>query len=80
LDAVSKQPVPWKTITTLLFWLWMLPPLGLWLLWRDQTLGRSTKIRLLSYAFLIPVLLYFAFMLYQFDQAEKAIRAAGGVF
>ena len=72
--------VPWKRISKLLFWLWGFPPAGLWMLWRDQTLNRSMKWRVLIYAVVIPALLSIAFMLYEFDAAEKAIQAGGGGF
>ena len=50
------------------------------MLWRDQTLSRSMKFRVITYAVLIPVLLSIAFMLYEFDSAQKAIQAGGGGF
>ena len=48
------------------------------MLWRDRTLRRSMKFRVITYAVLIPVLLSIAFMLYEFDATEKAIQAGGG--
>ena len=50
------------------------------MLWRDQTLSRAIKARILIYALLIPVLMGIAFTIFEFDATEKAIRAAGGGF
>ena len=50
------------------------------MLWRDPTLSRAVKIRILIYAILIPVLLSIVFTVWEIDRAEKAIRAAGGGF
>ncbi len=63
-----------------MFWLWGFPPVGLWMLWKDKTLSRPIKIRILVYAVVIPLLLSVLWMLYEFEAAEKAIRAAGGGF
>jgi hypothetical protein len=78
LDAVSKPPIPWKKISKITFWLWGFPPAGLYMLWKDTTLDRSMKVRILIYAILIPVLLSVLWIVYEFEAAEKAITAAGG--
>ena len=48
------------------------------MLWRDQILSRSMKLRLITYAVAIPVVLSIAFFFYEFNAAESAIKAAGG--
>ena len=80
MDDPSKPPIPWKRISKLMCWLWGFPPVGLWMLWRDTAPSRTMKIRLVTYAVVIPVLLSIAFMLYEFGAAEKAIQAGGGGF
>jgi hypothetical protein len=70
--------VPWKRISKVMAWLLGFPPVGLWMLWRDQILSRSIKIRIVVYAVLIVILLSILFTLYEFGAAEKAIRAGGG--
>jgi len=77
-DVQSSQPIPWKKIFSIVFWLWGFPPVGLWMLWRDESMSRSTKGRVLIYSFAIPVCLAVLFMLREYDAAEKAIQAAGG--
>lgn len=48
------------------------------MLWRDTTLTRSMKFRIVAYAVLILVVLSVSFTIYEFGAAEKAIKAAGG--
>jgi hypothetical protein len=62
------------------FWLWGFPPVGIWMLYRDTTMSRFLKIRIMVYAIAIPVLLSIVWMIFEFDQAEKIIRASGGGF
>ena len=79
MDAPSnKAPIPWGRISKITFWLWGFPPVGLWMLWRDTTLTRSMKFRIVAYAVLILVVLSVSFTIYEFGAAEKAIKAAGG--
>jgi hypothetical protein len=74
------QSTPWKRVTYLELWLCFFPPVGLILLWRDDTLTRGAKIRMLVYTYLIPFLIYFAISLYLIDSTQKAIQAGGGGF
>jgi hypothetical protein len=75
----TLPPKPkWRRVMWLEFWLCFLPPVGLWMLWRDRTFDRSAKLRIITYTLLVPVVLYLAASLYLFDATEKAIRAAGG--
>ena len=76
--SVLSPKIPWKRISVITFWLWGFPPVGLWMLWKDTTLDRAMKFRIVTYSILIPVLLGIAFMLYEYDSAQKAIQAAGG--
>jgi hypothetical protein len=48
------------------------------MLWRDKTMSRSMKFRVLFYALVIPVILSIVFMLYEFSAVDKAILAGGG--
>jgi hypothetical protein len=53
-----------KRIFWIEFWLWIFPPWGIWLLYKDKQLTRSAKIRLLIYSFLIPIAVVFALSIY----------------
>jgi hypothetical protein len=50
---------PWKRIARLTMWLWILPPVGIWKLWKDTSLSASDKWRIFIYLFIMPILLYF---------------------
>jgi hypothetical protein len=78
LGAPSKEPIPWKRISKVVCWLWGFPPVGIWMLWRDPVLSRSVKIRIVAYTLLSLFVFSISFSIYEFDVAEKAIRAAGG--
>ena len=78
-DDPSKSPAPtWGRVVWLEFLICILPPLGLWLLWKDPAFSRKAKIRMVTYTLLLPLLLYIAATLYLFDATERAITAAGG--
>jgi hypothetical protein len=79
LEEPSKK-LTWKRVIWLEFWMCFLPPVGLWMLWRDQTLNRSAKLRMVTYTFLVPLALYLAASIYLFNATEHAIKAAGGEF
>jgi hypothetical protein len=48
------------------------------MLWRDKTLNRSAKARLLVYTFLVPLIVYLAITIYLFHATDVAIQAGGG--
>ena len=77
--AVPK-PIPWRRVAWLEFWMCFIPPVGLWMLWRDTSLTRSAKLRLLTYTFLVPIVIYLAASIYLFHATEVAIQAGGGGF
>ena len=79
-DSGPGTGVKWRRIAWLEFWLCLLPPVGLWMLWRDTTLSRSAKGRMVLYTILVPTLVYLALSLYLFHLTERAIQAGGGVF
>ena len=60
----EEKESPMKRVFWIEFWLWVFPPWGLWLLYKDTTFTRSAKIRLLMYSFLIPLMVVFALSLY----------------
>lgn len=49
---------PWKRIARLTLLLYLVTPVGLWMLWQDKTLNGAAKWRLLFYLFLLPALIY----------------------
>jgi len=53
---------------------WMLPPWGLWMLYRDTKLSVTAKFRVLLYALVIPVL---ALLAYTFWGTNKALSGLG---
>ena len=57
----------------LVVWLWLLPPLGIYFLYRESELTKYAKWRVFLYAFLVPVLGYFAFGLWKTNQALQAL-------
>jgi hypothetical protein len=48
------------------------------MLWRDKTLSRSIKFRIVAYGIFGLIVLSVGFTIFEFGAAEKAIRAAGG--
>ena len=72
------SPVNWRRIAWLEFWLCFFPPLGIWMLWRDKTLSRSAKGRMVVYTFLVPTLVYLVIVAFLFHATDVAIQAAGG--
>jgi hypothetical protein len=70
----------WRRIAWLQLWLIFLPPLGLWMVWKEPSLSRTAKGRLIFYTYLIPFLVYVALTVYVFNSAERAIQAAGGSY
>ena len=57
--AVAPEK-PWKRITKLALWLYLMTPVGLWKLYKDPDLSSSAKWRILIYLFLLPTLAYAA--------------------
>jgi len=60
--ANSSQPV-WKKIIRIVLAFWVLPPWGLWLLYRDREMTTPLKWRILIYTLLIPILALLAYTL-----------------
>jgi hypothetical protein len=75
LDAPSKQPgtPAWRRILWLELWLCLVPPVGLWMLWRDPSFGSKTKVRIVFYTVLIPMLVYIAILVQAFNAAQRAV-------
>lgn len=68
----------WRCVFSIVFWLFLFPPWGLYLLWKEPTLDRATKWRVAIYSLFVLVAVPFALMLYTFHVGEKMIQAAGG--
>ena len=68
----------WRRIGSIVFWLFLFPPWGLYLLWRDAELSRATKWRVVIYSFLLLVLIPVTMMLFTLSAGQKMIDAAGG--
>jgi RsiW-degrading membrane proteinase PrsW (M82 family) len=68
----------WKRIGKIIFWLFTFPPVGLWMLWKDRTLPRSVKQRILIYGFFGMIALSLLWICVEFHSVEKALNSAGG--
>jgi hypothetical protein len=70
----EKSEIPsWKHIGALALWLCFATPIGLWKLWHDKVLSRSTKWRIIVYLFFLPVLLYFTVNAWMANRAIQQI-------
>jgi RsiW-degrading membrane proteinase PrsW (M82 family) len=58
----TSTPATARKVVKIILWLWGLLPVGLWLLWKDEELSTTAKWRTLFYGFMIPLLVYLAFM------------------
>ena len=56
----GRPSLPWKKIFSIASWLWIFPPWGIWLLWKDTEFSRVAKWRIFVYSFLIPTVLMMA--------------------
>jgi hypothetical protein len=72
--------LPWRRIFWIQLWLTTLPPLGMWMLWKDTQIPPAVKPRVLVYTYLIPILVYVAMAVFVFNSAQKAIEAGGSTF
>jgi hypothetical protein len=70
----------WKRVVWLEMWMFLFPPAGLWMLWRETSLTRSTKQRMVIYTLLLPSVAYIAVLLYVYNLSEHALQAAGAGF
>ena len=75
---MMTPPPHWRRIASIEWWLFLFPPWGLYLLWKDTALSRATKWRMAIYSLLLVVLIPIAMMLYTLSVGQKMIQAAGG--
>ena len=59
-DSAAPGKYPWKHLLALMIWLCVVPPVGLYKLWQDDSLSAANKWRVLVYLCVIPLLAYAA--------------------
>jgi hypothetical protein len=69
---------PWGRIFRIGAWLCLFPPWGLWLLYKDPVLTKSTKKRVLFYSLAVPVMLFCLLFIMQMRQADQMLATLGG--
>jgi hypothetical protein len=69
--------VDWRRISKILFWIFAIPPVGLWMLWQDPVLPRALKLRILFYGVFGMVAFAVLFSMYEIHSVQKALNAAG---
>lgn len=63
----------WRRIAYIEFWLFLFPPWGFWLLYKDTLLTPKAKRRLLFYTFAIPVAVLVLVTVVEIRETQKVI-------
>jgi hypothetical protein len=67
----------WRRVGRVVLWLFIFPPIGLWLLFRDPTLSRPTKLRILVYSVIGIIVGFTLFALAEIHLLKRALAGSG---